>query len=233
MLESLEPIPLNATLALVFHEAQSRLSLVTAHEVRKTRRGPALDVGHPLSAEDERSILGLLEGRRAATDIGWIAPRLLAKQGNAVLWWLPGARRPMALRDAHVRTVTVAWPSLVLALNARQEFSLCAVKGAQRPTADTMAYHAPLGNIYANGTMCLGSNRPPETAGCEAMAAWERILLDSAFTSANHGQWVAKAGGRDAVAWWSHRAEHVAKTARFPDAVLVPMGLTLQDWWQP
>lgn len=159
-LTSLDPVlnlPLDPSLALVFHTCNRDLSLVTRHRITKTGKGHSLDAGRPLSREDEQQILRLLDrDTRPSGTAGWLPPNLLAEKGDAVMWFEPGSVRTLLIGgDDGVSTVSVHTPNLVLALNGKQTLHVYAVATSERPGPDTPVFHAPLGNIYADGTYIL------------------------------------------------------------------------------
>lgn len=223
-------------MALVFHLEADKLRLVTSHRVGSNRRGPALDAGRPLTRNDEREVLRLLDGRvNAEPSLGWVPPRLLAEQGRAVLWFVPGRVRQMTLATMDgIERVQVHYPNLVFGLSERQNLSVVAVAGSERPGPDTPVFHCPTGNVYSDGRVCIGNSTVPHEIGRAAMAGWERMFFDqSAFTHSNHNQWIAGQPGRDADAWWISHAKKAAGKRPFPKRLLSPMGATLGQWWQP
>lgn len=228
---------LKPTLAILFHHDRDRLALVTAHRVLAGKKGAALDAGRPLGADDEQQILALLDGKAADREMrGWVPSGLLAESGTAVLWFVPGAVRTLLMRDGDAGAVpiTVQTPNLVFGLNRKQRLSVCAVANADRPGPDTPVYHAPLPNIYADGTVCYGSSTLPVKEGRAAIDEWNAMFFtNSAFTHANHPHWLAGQVGRDAAGWWRQHASKPAGKRAFPSKLLVPVGATLAQWWSP
>lgn len=239
-LTSLDPVlnlPLDPSLALVFHTCNRDLSLVTRHRITKTGKGHSLDAGRPLSREDEQQILRLLDrDTRPSGTAGWLPPNLLAEKGDAVMWFEPGSVRTLLIGgDDGVSTVSVHTPNLVLALNGKQTLHVYAVATSERPGPDTPVFHAPLGNIYADGTVCYGNAVLPTKKGREAISEWNRMFFcASAFTHANHPNWLAGKPGRQADKWWRDHASKPAGTRPFPAKYLSPMdGATLAQVWSP
>lgn len=238
--DAITPRPLTPISALLFHSAGGTgkgLALVTAHRVYTKGKRQSLDAGRPLAPEDERHILSLLDQRTKVQDqCGWVPEGLLAESGQAVLWFVPGRLRTLLLRNDNdaPSAVLVHTPNLVFALDRKQTLSVAAVATAERPGPDTPVFHAPLPNIYSDGTVCYGSATLPVTEGRTSIPAWNTMFYDaSVFTHANHANWIAGTAGRDADDWWRRHAATRAGKRPFPAKLLVPFGATLAQWWQP
>lgn len=234
--------------ALLFHEARGKLALVTAHGVSLDNAGlPHLGPGRPMTPFDEHQIANLLLSREQ--DLVEIYPEnLMAKSEGMLMWWLPPIVRPMYLKNEKNRgtRITTRWPNLVLLVVGRK-LSVVAVKGLQRPSARSQIYHAPLGNVYADSGVCTGTASLP--AGCRNshMAGWERVMVETYFTSNNHPATLAspsapvsksKRGANvqtanpgqsnySATEFWSARD---GDDSPFPDDRLSPLKGTLADW---
>lgn len=242
----LQSSTLRTTHALLFHAAGNQLRLITAHPVHETQRaGQEIGPGRPLSPEDEAVLVDLLLSARGQLGFEIIPPTLLYRDGGTMLWWAPPAVRPMHLRrDGKLTTIRTLWPNLVLMVRARTLF-VAALAGSERPTATTKLYHAPLANIFSDGSMCTGDVKLPVEETLADIPAWEAALFGSAFTHANHADAIgrapaaksakkskskpseAAARSTDPEAFWSARNGSVAP---FPDQRLVAMRLTLREW---
>jgi PRTRC genetic system protein B len=94
-------------------------------------------------------------------------------------------------------------------------------------------HHAPLGNIYANTSVCTGTAALPDGVTMKDKIAWESVIFDTAFTHTNHQQTLVepKRGhhtrtGADADYWCNRKG----RNKPFPDRLLCPLGANLGQW---
>jgi PRTRC genetic system protein B len=230
---------LRTTHAVFFHQRDRTLALTTVHPVTTGTGGvPEIGPGRPLSYEDEQSILALLGSRADEEVIDILPDRVLHRDPSTLMWWLPAAVRSMHLRTLNegLCTVQAHWPALVMMVRERTLY-VAAVLGAERPSADTALYHAPLGNIYADTSVCTGSARLPEGPEPRHLAAWEAVITDTAFTHTNHeGTFLAAEGGgkrRKRRAFINANADFWMKRdglGMLPADQFNPLGVSLGEW---
>jgi PRTRC genetic system protein B len=102
-----------------------------------------------------------------------------------------------------------------------------AVKGNARPTPDTQLCLAPHFNVWKDGRVCEGSVDVPKSCGLDNLTEWEKAYFDSEFCHPNvHKDLVKFRGG--SYSFWKSMLD--GKFGTFPDKVLVPAGLTLNDF---
>ncbi|RME43493.1 MAG: PRTRC system protein B [Chloroflexi bacterium] len=211
-------------LALVFHQAEGGALLVTRHPVvEETYLGP----GSLLSLDAVEEIASLLAGVPTTREL--LPENVLLSRPTETAWYVPGRVRPMWFRTGN-RTVslTVPWPTLVF--HARNDrLRVCALSCNKRPAGDTPVHHAPLMNIYADGTLCLG-NVTPSSCGLSGMQGWEAAVFDSHFTHTNHDQALRPPhdGNEGHFRFWRRLGDRQART--FPARSLVPRGQTLAQF---
>lgn len=179
-------------------EHKPALPLPMLHPLLKQGERPAAGVtlgpGALLSESDEERLLGLMLDRDDQRERSeWIEPQVVAQSSAGMAWFVPGSRRVMHVRQHDgnrrqrqgYRPETLIWPSLVLVATPGR-IAVCATKGKRRPRQDDRAYHAPLGNVYENGSVCLGSAQVPGRAAADDMEGFERAIFDTAFNHFNH-----------------------------------------------
>ncbi|WP_295390963.1 PRTRC system protein B [uncultured Thiodictyon sp.] len=221
--------------AIVFHEQRREGGGgITYHPLDDDAQGTRILPGRPLTVADARALLESLLGERTS-ELRWTPPNVLASGDEALVWSVPGTVRPMLFRgkkDGPIR-LDVPWPTLVFAATDGA-IRLAAIKSRGRPTARTPLFHAPLWNVYADGRVCLGSATVPPLDGIDAMPAYESAIFDTLFSHGNfrgnlaYRQDHGETSDRDHLRFWRELA--LAKTPRFPNAVLVPMGQRLATW---
>lgn len=236
-------------ISLVFHGATAphsprttNLRLVTVHEMLfGTDNVPMLGPGRPLLPADEDELVALLRGRAAS--VPRIYPAHILYAGPAgMVWWLKPEVRTMylAAEGRKLTKIHSMWPNLVAAVVNRTLHIVC-VKGDGRPEGATALFHAPLGNIDAEGRVCTGNAKLPLGTTISDIEGWNAVIFGTAFTHDNHGRPLlaprttakqkraaAPLGDRHkAHAFWIARnGDHTL----VDDGVLVPMGMKLDVW---
>lgn len=230
--------------ALLFHTTGNSLVLVTAHEVIHDRAGqPHIGPGRVALPADEARLAALLSSRTRRGRIALTPPDVLFHDEASLAWWLPPTERPMFLRDAEGNTSepVVRWPSLV-ALVVNRKLHVVALASQDRPTLSDPVFHAPLGNVYGDSSVCTGSARLPRGNAVLDVDGWSNVINASYFTHDNHSHNLAKpnAKGRKGQARSIDRAGNYRATAYWrerdgvsdpmPVADMVPLNLSLGDW---
>lgn len=213
--------------ALLFHMHSAHLKALTFHTVSPGERGgTTIMPGRILSPSDEMTVLKLLT--RPATDSGLriIPEQALYCGDDHTLWWMPSFVGPMLLHlpGKEPESRLVKWPPLVLLAKDRT-ISLAALARSERPDAGTQLYHAPIGNVYSTGEVCLGDCRPPESGAAEHLDEWNTVVYDSAFSHSNNTDAMK---GKDAMEFWVKKRR---KPTPVPLASMVPLKLTLAQWY--
>jgi len=124
------------------------------------------------------------------------------------------------------RTKVVQHPGLVFQAS-RSGFRAFAVKGTERPTADTVLFEPPYFNTWDQGKICIGSAKVPRRINVGSIAGWEEGFFSSAFTHPNHGG--KRIDFKDGFfAFWRDMLDGKFSKA-FPLEVLVPMNKTVRQ----
>lgn len=202
---------LEAHTALLVHGHERQLSVMTIHSIRMHDGIPSLDAGRILSAEESNELGARMMGERSASRDRWTfnPPTLLASEGARLTWYRPASRCTMHWRLSQGRvTVSAVIPSLLFHVHERHLY-VAAFAGEDRPSERTQLYHAPLGNVYASGEVCVGGVALPRDAAPSTMDAWERVLLASNFTHINHESTLAAhTTTEDLIAFWTRRERY-------------------------
>jgi PRTRC genetic system protein B len=231
--QRLSNFELSTTHALLFHCGRNRqLQIVTTHRVT-TRKGraPAINAGRPITPSDEREIYELLTSRPASAGRGLVfPPRLLYRDAGRIAWWVPGAVRPMHLRNPEgQRTIVTTWPTLVFLVEERKLY-LTALSTPEHPSAETELFHAPLPNVHDTTSVCTGDALLPLSCDIPDIAGWEAVIFDTAFTHPNwQGGIVNTAAEKDTTVqtYWQRRDQDLTP---FPTPRLSNTGMTLGEW---
>lgn len=125
--------------------------------VINTRMVSAADVGLALMKNNA------LHSGILPPDTLWWAQRRLG-MSEVALWRAPRVW-PVALQmgPAQVRRFRLPMPGLIFVCQAGSPPRVCAAK--RRPWPGDLIYHAPLFNLYHDGTSCAGSHQYPPNVG--------------------------------------------------------------------
>lgn len=214
--------PTRAALAsaiLIYGSRGQGACYATVHEVRHGEgRRPEIAAGVPATREGLLAFAEALSGA-ARVRHGLLPPEVLSAGNEHLVWWVPPAARTIHFKSQGAlgkRSGAAPHPGLVFAVHRRQWY-VVAVKGRDRPVADTPTFHAPYMNVWELGEICTGSVALPEGTVSQRMAEWVDAFFKSYFTHPNHPKAVKHQGGLDGL--WGALLD--ANPPRFPDKSLV------------
>ena len=169
---------------------------------------------HPVIADqpDVRLGAGVPATREACADIaralgaaaqlgGFVPPNLLYLGARSIIWWRPPGRArvffdttgtvagdqygdPKGAQLLGKTNGMAAHPGLVFAVAGRQWY-VYALPDDVRPHAGTTLWRAPYFNVYADGQICTGNVRLPESLSAATLRQFEKAFFDSEFTHPN------------------------------------------------
>jgi PRTRC genetic system protein B len=116
-------------------------------------------------------------------------------------------------------------PAMVWKANA-ERLAVYAIKGKQKPTANTALHHAPYLNIYHSGQVCMGTvsiNISKSECLEDFISLWERYFFNSFFSHSISGNNSTKTNTTDL---WRTLAE---SGKDFPQEELIKSGNTLKQ----
>jgi PRTRC genetic system protein B len=122
---------------------------------------------------------------------GWVSERVLFNSPKTLVWYKPKHKSVLWFRgNGKASSVAVTYPALVFVVDrTAKRMSVFACPSNSRPTPETRLYHAPVMNVYSNGSLCQGTAPlPADLDGCSEalLTACEDTLLSSYFTHVNH-----------------------------------------------
>lgn len=183
------------------------------HDVKLQDNRPVVGVGRPITREALVSALLDLNGRQS---LDLLESHILAFNGYTLVFWVAPKKRkvwfecddPMGKRSA-----VTPHPGLVFVVNS--ELYVYAVKGSQKPKADTEIFCSPYLNTYDDGCVCMGNVRVPDPTPAQAPAIADAFFR-SAFTHPNNAYQVKYEGGIFSL--WTDLLD--GKYQRFPESAL-------------
>lgn len=216
--------------AVLIYDGQQGSALATVHDITEVDGEPVIGAGQAMTPRAAMDLARALLKRAAHG--GFLPETVLFMDGDALVWWVPPARRHIAFRveeehaedfGARERGESVPHPGLVFAVSSTV-WRVWAVKGTARPTPLTPLYQAPYFNVDVQGNICQGNTPVPEGTTVEKIAAWNEAFLRSYFTHPNGpGKLVRYRGGT--YAFWRDMLD--GHFRRFPERVLVDVKTTL------
>jgi PRTRC genetic system protein B len=202
-------------------------AFATLHEVAKQEEGaPMLGPALPLSLAFLRELAQGL-GSQVAPEV--LPTNVLARTPEMIVWWSPGARRPMffGAADEEARKLNGGvFPHPPLVFKARgDELFVRALRRNVRPEGTTQLMNAPYWNVGGDARVCLGTARAPKDASVASIPAWQEAFHGSAFTHALGAVRLTTHRGGFMGLWRS-----LAGKKRFPARHLTEARETLRDF---
>lgn len=189
---------------------------------------------HPLTVAESKALANALDTEKE-TRQAFLKPKGLIPttvlhinpSGNeCVLWYTKPRMTELFFSEDLGIPNGKAWVPPLIWLADKNELSLYALKTGQRPNGNTPLYHAPFFNVYASGTVCMGTvqvKSKKSTSLEEFMSAWERYFFNSYFSHLMQNHPPVKG---DCVELWKGLRD---KGTPFPKEVLKKMNKTVND----
>ena len=157
-------------LALILHSndrhsmvsTTARQIMASVHDIGKVRHQFVLSPGRLLDRAEELVIANdLIRADPEPMKLELYPHGLLHLCHASVTWYLSPCVRPMRFRTGQgIKEFTVPWPALVCHAIGNALF-VAALDRDTHPNLSQRAFHAPAGNIYADGKLCTGNIPPP------------------------------------------------------------------------
>ena len=184
------------------------------------REGKPLDRGSLVSFAQGLMVNNFAKG-------GILPANVLSVGQDHVAWWSPPsirnyffqARKTQDNEDVGVRSGKAFAPGLLFGVKDKRMF-VFAVRGNERPVAETPLYLPPLMNCYSDGRVCTGTMPLPEQSTAASIETWEKSFWESAFTHPNGPKMVKYKGGLHKFS----KDLLDGKFRKFPERFLVPYG---------
>lgn len=162
--------------ALVFHQVQGSV-LVTHHPVKEQ----IIQEGQLVDIDDVRS---LVRGYSEQEENVLLPDNILIHTDQRLVWYSKSCYRMMYFSHHNRLHFMVWWPALLwMVEKSTRELYVFALASNKRPQPKTRLYHAPLMNVYEQGTLCQGTAPLPERLALETIPNIEATLFDSNFTN--------------------------------------------------
>lgn len=180
-------------LAIVVYKANSAYFYLESHAIGADGK---LCEGKPLT---EETISGMVDvfynNNMQSSTIGGVLPEnmlhfsALPAGRYKMMWYRPAEKRMLYFNEGLHITNGMAWvPAMVYMVEGR-ELSVYALNEDERPTENTVLYHAPFHNVNVEGEVCLGSakaNKPKDKTFANLCKYYEDLFWMSEFTHLNH-----------------------------------------------
>ncbi|MEY2117290.1 hypothetical protein [Rhodanobacter sp. FW106-PBR-R2A-1-13] len=231
--------PLLPCLALLLHSDSryadgmgSGTRVLSLHGITTDGQGQALLDAGRLLTDGEAATLGqaLLrpEEHAGARQYPFTPPTLLRDAPRSLTWFVAPHRRTQFWRTNNGRiAIDAVLPGLIFHV-VENVLCVAAYEGTDRPHARTPLFHAPVGNVHADGRVCVGNATLPTSGGYESMPGWERVLLATNFVHVNHPTCL-RGGVRteQLIAFWQRRKRYATPPA---GRLMAPLADRLDEW---
>lgn len=218
-----------ATEAIVLYRRKgvSGRGFATVHDVEMENETPVIQAGRLLGTSDMASLMmKIMPSRR----LSLLDNRLLALNEQDMVWWCPPSKQRMWFNTSGGDGLGVisgqAWQPGLVFCAGESGWRVFAVKGEEKPGADTVLHQAPHYNVNEEGLICRGTVEVPGGVGCGLMKAYEDAFFGSRFTHPNiHTQRKLTLARGGAGALWKRMLQ--GRVKGFPESTLVPKKLTV------
>lgn len=201
-------------------------SFLTTHKIEQSKGGLVMGPG---ALADKAALKGLMKklNPRTKSKSELLHPRTLAKGDGYHLWWLPPGNRMVWFNTNEFgkRSGVTPHPGLVFMVSD-DGWKVYAVKGKDRPAADTDLYIAPYLNVWEGGGICTGTANTPKGKAAQQPEAWEAPFFESEFTHTNYHSTKCTSHKGGIYALWQSLLDGEHK--KFPERTLVPHGFNLK-----
>lgn len=213
---------------LLYKHRNNNVAYATIHPVGVSENGCAMiRAGRPADSRAIRSVCADLLSS-AKTRSGLLSSNVLSVGMSHIVWWSPPQQRTYYFDcrprgegpNVGQRSGIAPAPGLIF-VGGEKRLWVFAMKGKERPTADTPLFHAPLMNVYDNGSVCTGSMPMPDATLSASAELWEQSFWQSAFSHPNHQKPVRY---RKGLHQFSIDLLDGKFKTRFPERVLEPLG---------
>jgi PRTRC genetic system protein B len=213
--------------AVVLYEGAGE-HFAMVHRIAYDGANHRLGAGKPMSSAALRALNRKLQAARHGR--GLLPESVLAIDDGALVWYEPPQMRTLAFsmstqfpgRSIGARSGRGPCPGVVF-VAGRSTWAVFAFKGKDRPQAGTRLHRAPFFNVSADGSICAGTVRRPESQAVSAIGQWSDAFWRSYFSHANYTGVVKHPG--DVGGLWKDLLAKAGK--RFPEATLIDAGLTV------
>lgn len=224
--------PIAHHFALVFSSLHNGDSVISQHDIDEGQ----LKEGTFINADTVQQFAGSLTQQEGK--LHWLPENVLYEDDSQVCWFRKPSREPesiwIRLTNKETCEIKVRLPGLLfISSKWNNRLIVLAYAGKRRPTQATKLYHAPLCNVYCNGSVCLGSASIPlfDKGTSEFMSQTEHgFLFDSSFTHVNQPKTFRS---KAPITTSSHiaRWRELAKQDKSPRAHdMTPLNKTLREF---
>lgn len=208
--------------AIILYGSHNAVQFGMYHDIQDN----ALLAGRPLDqVAVAKSLQSLMAAQQGFSTADFLPDNILVNTAGKLAWWSKPQRRSVFFRlDDGEFSFECAHPGLVFTVTADRLY-VAAVKGSERPSADSEVFYAPYMNVWESGQMCAGNVRLPGSTIAEHIKAWESAFFDSFFTHPNGIGMVSFKG--DMVGLWQYLRQN---PDTFPEEALVTRGMTAAEF---
>ena len=213
--------------AIAFHKLGYSEFFATKHKFVNDGLTP----GTPFDIESTIKELQKLLPVASRGSIDLIPDNVFFQQENLLGWVMPPRIVTLLFKGAIMTSYKVPMPKLIFIAKGGSSpvLKVCAIKSDATVSLDTPIYYAPLPNVYASHSMCIGDVELPKTPLYENMTKYESAMFNTYSTHTNHNNTI-NVENCDSSKYVRFMAKlQREKTTTFDDCHLVDAEETLQN----
>lgn len=178
--------------ALVFYEAKGMDKEVYVEYFDMDKNGSPINA-HPLTIKEAQRLSKALDTTREGSKAflkpkGIIASNVLytdPSENGFVMWFTKATCKNLFFVEGlGISNGNASVPALLWIAN-KDKLHIYSLKSDRKPTENTPLYHAPFFNVYADGSVCMGTvdvNIRKSASLEEFTTAWEAYFFNSYFS---------------------------------------------------
>lgn len=170
-----------ASALLIYRNTNTGRLDMTSHEVMAAPDDGryTLGAGRAFSEHDKEALVDILLNTESTLE--FLDTKILIKSRTHLVWFTPPQHIDVLFKEAMYNAPI---PGLVYIAQLGKPLRCYAFKGKARPTPETPLFYVPMGNVYRDGTFCVGNVKVPKDNSIASIPGWEQFVLQCTNTHA-------------------------------------------------
>jgi len=208
-----------ASALLIYRNTNTGRLDMTSHEVMAAPDDGryTLGAGRAFSEHDKEALVDILLNTESTLE--FLDTKILIKSRTHLVWYTPPQHIDVLFKEAMYNAPI---PGLVYIAQLGKPLRCFAFKGKARPTPETPLFYVPMGNMYRDGTFCVGNVTVPKDNSIGSIPGWEQFVLQCTNTHAG-GTKVLNGDSSYEGLKALYKKLNESKAKAFPAAKLIPV----------
>ncbi len=210
---------IEASALLIYRNKNTGRLDMTSHEVMASPENGryTLGAGRAFSEHDKVSLVDIM--LNAESTLEFLDTKILVKSRTHLVWYTPPQHIDVLFKEA---TYNAPIPGLVYIAQLGKPLRCFAFKGKARPTPETPLFYVPMGNMYRDGTFCVGNVKVPKDNSIASIPGWEQFVLQCTNTHAGSVNVLKDSDTFEGLQKF-YKGLNESKAKVFPAAKLIPV----------